>query len=286
MSAMKTLLQIAFFLFSLLIFSAPRVAAQNGTVQFTARITPSGGVDEPVRSFPFYLLRKSYADIQKEAAATLAGADMNTFIDTLDVSPEMKAWMKKNRCVNLSGEDFTKKLKIDDLLNVPEFFSAYVERMTTDASVSFPNPKYKPADKVKDPEKYAQLKKQYYDAIRVFFAQHPKSTESLDLSLEEVNPGHKWDNYRSKDQAELDQHTSELAEGSYLAARANTDMEGEGSMRGMPPGNYWISSLNIPATAGETREVWDVPVTVRAGQPTYVALSNINAVHHRRTTPQ
>lgn len=282
---MKTLLQFAFFLFSLLIFSAPRVAAQNGTVQFTARITPSGGVDEPVRSFPFYLLRKSYADIQKEAAATLAGADMNTFIDTLDVSPEMKAWMKKNHCVNLSGEDFTKKLKIDDILAVPEFFSAYVERMTTDASVSFPNPKYKPADKVKDPEKYAQLKKQYYDAIRVFFGQHPKSTESLDLSLEEVNPGHKWDNYRSKDQAELDQHTSELAEGSYLAARANTDVEGEGSMRGIPPGNYWISSLNIPATAGETREVWDVPITVRVGQPTYVALSNINAVHHRRTTP-
>jgi hypothetical protein len=65
MSAMKTLLQFAFFLFSLLIFSAPRVAAQNDTVQFTARITPSGGVDEPVRSFPFFLLRKSYAEIQK-----------------------------------------------------------------------------------------------------------------------------------------------------------------------------------------------------------------------------
>ena len=49
-----------------------RAAAQNGSVQFTARITPSGGVDEPVRSFPFYLLRKSYADIQKEAAFVTA----------------------------------------------------------------------------------------------------------------------------------------------------------------------------------------------------------------------
>jgi hypothetical protein len=283
----KLSVRILFFLFSLAIFSAPRVVAQNGSVQFTARITPSGGVDEPVRSFPFYLLRKSYSEIQKEAAATLPASDMDTFIDTLDVSKQLKAWMKKNHWVNLSGEDFTKKLKIDDIMDVPEFFSAYVERNSTDASVSFPNPKYKPADKAKDPEKYDRLKQQYYDAIRVFFAAHPKSTESMDMvtELEEVNPGHKWDNYRSKDQADLDQHTTELAQGSYLAARAETDMQGEGFMRGVPPGNYWISSLNIPATAGETREIWDVPITVRAGQTSYATLSNVNAVHHRRSTP-
>jgi hypothetical protein len=285
MGAMNFPSRILFFVLSALILCAPKAAAQNGSVQFTARITPSGGVDEPVRSFPFYLLRKSYSDIKAEAAATMPGSDMNVFIDTLDVSPQLKAWMKKNHCVNLSGEDFTKKLKIDDLMDVPEFFSAYVDRMTTDASVTFPVPKYKPADKVKDPEKYDRLKKQYHDAIRTFFAQHPKSTESLDLSLEDVNPGHKWDNFRSKDQADLDQRTSELAQGKYLAARADTDMQGEGTMRGIAAGNYWISSLNIPATAGETREVWDVAVTVRAGQPSYVTLSNINAVHHRRSAP-
>jgi hypothetical protein len=285
MGAMNIPSRVLFFLFAALILSAPRAAAQNGSVQFTARITPSGGIDEPVRSFPFYLLRKSYEDIQHEAAATMPGSDMNAFIDTLDVSKQMKAWMKKNHRINLSGEDFTKSLKIDDIMDVPEFFSAYVERMSTDASVSFPNPKYKPEDKVKDPEKYDRLKKQYYDSIRVFFGQHPKSAESLDLELEEVNPGHKWDIYRSKDQADLEQRTSELAQGTYLAARADTDMQGEGTMRGIPPGNYWISSLGIPATAGETRIFWDVAVTVQAGHPSYVALSNINAVHHRRSAP-
>ena len=122
MSAMKIPSRIVIFLFSVFIYFAPHAAAQNGSVQFTARITPAGGVDEPVRSFPFYLLRKSYADIQKEAAATIPNSDMNSFIDTLDVSPELKAWMKKNQCVNLSGEDFIKKLKIDDILKVPEFF--------------------------------------------------------------------------------------------------------------------------------------------------------------------
>jgi hypothetical protein len=285
MSAMNIPSRIVIFLFSVLIFSAPRVAAQNGSVQFTARITPAGGVDEPVRSFPFYLLRKSYADIQREAAATMPNSDLNTFVDTLDVSPELKAWMKKNQCVNLSGEDFIKKLKIDDIIKVPEFFSAYAERMTTDASVNFPTPKYKPADKAKDPEKYAELKKQYYDAIRAFFAKNPKSTEDMGLVLEDVNPGHKWDMYRSKDQGDLDQHTSELAQGSYLVARADTDVEGAGAIRGVPPGNYWISSLNIPAESGATHEIWDVPLTVVAGKTSYVALSNINAVHHRRSTP-
>jgi hypothetical protein len=290
MSAMKLLSRILFVILGLIVFSASRItaqtgAAQNGSVQFTARITPSGGVDEPVRSFPFYLLRKSYADIQKEAAASMPGADMNTFIDTLDVSSQLKAWMKKNHWVNLSGEEFTKKLKIDDILDVPEFFSAYVERMTTDASVSFPNPKYKPEDKVKDPEKYDRLKKQYYDAIRTFFGLHPKSADGIDMSLEDVNPGHKWDIYRAKDSSELDQHTSELAQGDYLAARADTDLQGEASMRGVPPGNYWLSCLSIPATAGETRVLWDVPVTVRAGQTSYVTLSNINSVHRRRSTP-
>lgn len=277
--------RLIFFLFSVLIFSAPRAAAQNGSVQFTARITPAGGIDEPVRSFPFYLLRKSYADIQKEAAATMPNSDLNTFVNTLEVSPELKAWMKKNQCVNLSGEDFIKKLKIDDIIKVPEFFSAYVERMTTDASVNFPNPKYKPADKVKDPEKYDELKEQYYDAIRAFSVKHPKSTDDMGLVLEDVNPGHRWDMYRSKDQGDLDQRTSELAQGSYLMARTDTDVEGAGAFRGIPPGNYWLSSLSIVAEAGATHEVWDVPVTVVAGKTSYVALSNIDAVHHRRSTP-
>lgn len=166
------------------IVSAPRAAAQSGSLQFVARITPAGGIDEPVRSFPFYLLSKSYADIEKEAAVVSPGANMNEFIDTLEASKEMKAWMKANHWVNLSGEAFVKKLKPDDIMNVPEFFHAYVERMIGDSTVVFPTPKYKPEDKVKDPDKYARLKKQYMDAVRAFLIQNPTSTDGIDLSLE------------------------------------------------------------------------------------------------------
>ncbi len=140
-----------------MIAKAPRAAAQTGTVQFVARVTPSGGEDEPVRTLPFYLLSKSYADIQKEAEAASPVANQDKFIDALDVSKELKAWMKTNHRVSLSGEDFTKMLKADDIMNVPEFFTAYTERMVGDRTEGFPTPKYKLDDRAKDPAKYDRL---------------------------------------------------------------------------------------------------------------------------------
>jgi hypothetical protein len=285
MCGMKIPMRILFLLWTALAFSVPRAAAQNGSLQFLARITPSAGVEEPVRSFPFYLLTKSYADIQKEAAVTAPGANMDAFINGLDVSKELKAWMKSNHWVNLSGEDFVKKLKVDDVMNVPEFFHAYVEREAGDSTVMFPVPKYKPEDKVKNPEKYAKLKKEYLDSVRVFFVQNPNSTDGMDLSLQEVDPGHKWDMLKAKGLGDTDRETRELAQGKYLVARAQTDLDGQASIRGIAPGTYWLSTLNIEASVGDARERWDVPVTVRADGPSYLTLSNINAVRSGTSSP-
>jgi hypothetical protein len=265
------------FLIAGVMVNAPCAAAQTGSVQFVARVTPSAGEDEPVRTLPFYLLSKSYADIQKEAAAASPAANQDKFIDSLDVSKELKSWMKTNHRVNLSGEDFTKMLKADDIMNVPEFFSAYVERMVGDRTVGFPTPKYKLEDREKDPAKYDRLVIQYHDAIRAFIIADPDSKDSLDLSLEEVNPGHKWDMVKAKHATELARETADLARGKYLVARVETDMQGQGALRAIPPGNYWLGTLNIEAVAGDARERWDVPVTVRAGQPSYVTLTNINS---------
>ena len=266
------------FLIAGVMAKAPRAAAQTGSVQFVARVTPSGGEDEPVRTLPFYLLSKSYADIQKEAEAASPAANQDKFIDALDVSKELKAWMKTNHRVNLSGEDFTKMLKADDIMNVPEFFAAYTERMVGDRTAGFPTPKYKLEDRAKDPAKYDRLVIQYHDAIRAFVIADPDSKDGLDLGLEEVNPGHKWDMVKSKNLAELNRETADLARGKYLVARVETDMQGLGALRGIPPGNYWLGTLNIEAVAGDARERWDVAVTVRPGQPSYVTLTNINAV--------
>jgi hypothetical protein len=272
------------FLVAGVMAKAPRAAAQTGSVQFVARVTPSGGEDEPVRTLPFYLLSKSYADIEKEAEAASPAANQDKFIDALDVSKELKAWMKTNHRVSLSGEDFTKMLKADDIMNVPEFFAAYTERMVGDHTAGFPTPKYKIEDRTKDPAKYDRLVIEYHDAIRAFVIADPGSKDGLDLSLEEVNPGHKWDMVKAKNAVELNRETADLARGKYLVARAETDMQGQGALRGIPAGNYWLGTLNIEAVAGDARERWDVPVTVRAGQPSYVTLTNINAVKPARTS--
>jgi hypothetical protein len=272
------------FLIAGVMAKAPRAAAQTGSVQFVARVTPSGGEDEPVRTLPFYLLSKSYADIEKEAEAASPVANQDKFIDALDVSKELKAWMKTNHRVNLSGEDFTKMLKADDIMNVPEFFAAYTERMVGDHTAGFPTPKYKLEDRAKNPAKYDLQVTEYHDAIRAFVIADPDSKDGLDLSLEEVNPGHKWDMLKAKNLAELTRETADLARGKYLVARAETDMQGQGALRGIPPGNYWLGTLNIEAVAGDARERWDVPVTVRAGQPSYLTLTNINAVKPAHAT--
>ncbi|MFY9802458.1 MAG: hypothetical protein WA211_14180 [Candidatus Acidiferrales bacterium] len=281
---MKILSRVFVILFLGVISCAPRASAQGGSLQFVAHITPSGGIDEPVRSFPFYLLSKSYSDIQKEAAVMAPGANMDAFIAGLELSKEMKAWMKSNQWVNLSGEDFVKKLKPDDVMNVPEFFHAYVEREIGDSTVMFPTPKYKPEDKTKDPEKYARLKKQYLDAVRAFLIQNPTSTDGIDLSLEDVNPGHKWDMLKAQGAKDTSRETRQLAQSKYLVARADTDLQGQGYIRGLRPGNYWLSTLDIDAAAGDARERWDVPIIVRPGGPTYVMLSNANAAPPERAS--
>jgi hypothetical protein len=277
MCHMKILSRVSVCLFLGAMLFATRAAAQNGSLQFVARITPSGGIDEPVRSFPFYLLSKSYADIQKEAAVMAPGANMDAFIDGLDVSKEMKAWMKANQWVNLSGENFVKKLKPDDVMKVPEFMHAYVERMIGDSTVVFPTPKYKPEDKTKDPDKYARLRKQYLDAVHAFLVQNPTSTDGIDLSLEDVNPGHKWDMLKAQGQTDTSRETRQLAQAKYLIARADTDLQGQGYIRGLRPGTYWLSSLDVDAIVGDARERWDVVVTVGPGGPTFLTLSNVNA---------
>ena len=116
MNIMKIGIWTSCFLISAILAVGPQAAAQNSTIEFVAKTTPSSGTDEPVRGLTFYLLRKSFGDIGKEAAETFPLVAMDAFVDKLDVSKELKVWMKKNHWVNLAGEDFIKKLSPDDLM--------------------------------------------------------------------------------------------------------------------------------------------------------------------------
>lgn len=277
-------------IFALAIFSftgAGAACAQqtSGSVEFVARATPSGGLDEPVRGFPFYLLSKSFEQISKEVEVSYPKPDMNAFIDKLDVSAELKAWMKKNQVVQLSGEDFIHALKVPDVMGVPEFYEAYLDRNSGDQSANFPKPKYKPADKVKAPAKYEKLKADYTEAVRRHMEQVPTSIDGIDLSLTSIDPSRKWNELAAKRDPEIHRKALDLAQSKYLVARAQTDLQGEGVLRGVPPGNYWLSTLDVAANVGDARPRWDTSLTVRPGEQVRVTLSNVNAVEPPSSNP-
>ena len=282
---MKSTLFSAAFVFLASVLCPAAATAQTGAVEFTARVTPAAGRAEPVRGLPFYLLRKSYAEIRKEADATEPKPDLDAFIDRLQVSKELKAWMKRTRSVSLSGEAFIHRLKVDDTMNVPEFFNAYLERNVGDRSVGFPAPKYHPNDAQRDPQKYEKQKQEYLDAIRKFLVTNPQSADGIDLGLMEIDPSHDWEQLEARRLPAIHRRALELAESRYLAGRTETDLDGNGAIRGVAPGEYWLSTLDIEATIGDVHLRWDRPVTVRAGQATRIELSNINAVEPHRGAP-
>jgi len=280
MNGMKRLATLAFFALLALIAIAPCVLAQTstGTVEFVARITPASGVEEPVRGMPFYLLSRSFQDIGREAAANYPKPDMDAFIDKLGVSKELKAWMKKNHTVTLSGEDLINRLKVPDVMDIPEFYDAYMRRNAGDEAFNFPKPKFKVTDKTKDPAKYEKLSKEYNEAVRKFMTDNPQSMDGMDLNLVKVDPSQKWEELSKKRTPEIQRQTLDVAQSRYLVARAQTDLEGQGLLRGIAPGTYWLTTLAVSASVGDARLQWDVPVAVRAGATASVALTNSNAI--------
>ncbi len=255
---------------------------QTGSIAFEAYAAPTDGRPEPVRQLTFYLLRRSYAAIQKEAEETEVKPDMDRFIDGLEVSKELKAWMKKQHTVELSGEDFMHRVKADAILGVPEFYDAYLRHNKGYSFMGFPSPKYREADKEKNPEKYEKLKQEYHDALHKFIEANPQSVEGFEVYLNPLNPTQRWVQLRAEHQRRLRGRTTQLAQLRYLAAKVDTDLNGRAAFTGIAPGEYWISTLETEAVAGDVRLRWDVELTVRAGETTRVELSNVNASEPRR----
>ena len=278
MSGMKRHLQLGILLSAVALAFVLPASPQNGSIEFVAQVTPTDGLQEPVRGFPIFLLSKSYEKICKDASSSVPPPDMNGFIAKLNVSPELKAWMKKNQWVTLNGEDFIHMLKVPDVMDVPEFYKAYRERNAGDEASNFPDPKFKASDEQKHPEKYKRLQDEYSAAIRAFMTAHPESIDGIDGNLTEVDPSAKWNEIMGRHQTEVRQRGLNLAESTYLVARTQTDLQGQGVLSGVPPGTYWLSSLNVAAQVGDAHPKWDVPVTVEPGKTEYIALSNANAL--------
>lgn len=287
MSVMKSRFSPAILACLAFLTLSSRASAQSGSVEFVAHATPSSGVEEPVCGFPFYLLSKSFDEIEKEADSAVPKPDLDAFIDKLDssYSPELKAWMKKNQTVNLIGDEFLKKLNATDILGVTEFRRAYMERNAGDQSSGFPQPKVKPDDRIRHPEKFDKLSADYIEAVHHYIDQHPDSVQGMDLSFNDMNPEPKWEEQLGKRRPEIKRRALDLAQSKYFAGRTQTDLQGQAYVRSLPPGTYWISTLDVAAVIGDVRSRWDVPVTVRPGQTEYVALSNVNSMQPGSSTP-
>jgi hypothetical protein len=269
---------IAFSCAAIGVTAAPHAIAQTGAIEFVIHVSPTDGVEEPVRGLPVYLLTKSFEDIQKEADAAYPKENLDDFIGGLDVSKELKDWMKKNQCITFSGVDFIKKIKPDDVMNVPEFYKAYMDRNAGDQTSGFPTPKFKESDKQKDPAKYEKEKAKYKDEVQHYVEQVPESINGIDINLQDVDPSRKWNAVEAKRTPEVQRRVMDLAEGKYLVARTETNLQGQGFFPNVSAGTYFLSTLKVPATVGDARPWWDVPLTVQPGQTSYSVLSNVNAV--------
>lgn len=248
----------------------------TGTLDVTARIAPTGARPEPVRQFTFYVLTKSYADILKEATAQFPLEEREVFINNLKISPELKAWMKHHDVIDLTAPDVDKLITPDDVMNIPEFFAGYERSNSGGVTAGLPMPKYREADAEANPSKYFKLKQEYMSATKKFVESHPATISGMETELGGVNPKYKWDKALQEHNQKVAQLAPELAQTKYLAAKGDTDLDGHMIVRGLPPGNYWVSSIGLDAAAGDRRLLWDVPVTVQSGPPTQLVLSNLN----------
>ena len=261
-------------------------APATGAIEFTARAKPTAARAEPVRQMSFYLLRKSLVDIRKEAEQAEPLADMDKFVDGLDVSTELKDWMKKHHTVQFSGADFTKLLVAADVVAVPEFLDAYTTQNGASLGGGVPVPSYKEKDREKNPEKYQRAREQYKQGLRRYISENPDTVQGLDVQLRDKNPGPRWLQLEAQKQQRVDRRTMELAQTLYFAAKTDSDLNGWGAFISLAPGTYWITTLDAPALAGDAHLRWDLTVSVRAGETARVELSNLNALESAsRTAP-
>jgi hypothetical protein len=253
-------------------------ASGAGSVEFSAYVRPSEGQLEPVRGMTFYLLSRSLSDIRKEIENTDGLVDLDHFIAQLSLSTELKEWMKKHGRIDLAGDGFIKELTADDVIDVPEFLTAYKSQNGSALHTVLPEPKYKNGDEQKNPEKYKLQREQYHQALVHYVQANLDSLQGLDAELRDINPNPRWIHLQSEHRRHIEQRALQLAQTRYLAATAVTDLSGRAAFEGLTAGQYWISNLDTPALAGDVRLHWDVDITVAQAKTARMQLYNLNAL--------
>jgi hypothetical protein len=274
---MRNSLRLSLFVGLFFTFAGGNSAQRNlGSLDINAHVAPTGAKSEPVRQFTFYVLTRSYADVCKEISAQFPLADRDAFVSELKISPELKDWLKKKDIIDLAAPETDKLISPDDVLDVPEFFSAYLRSNGGGVTKGLPVPKYKDSDKESNPAKYEKLRQEYLTSLRKFVTANPTTIMGMETELAGVNPEFKWDKALVEHNQKVSQLAPELAQTKYLAAKGETDLDGHLAFSGVPAGNYWVTTLGVDVVAGDRHMFWDVPVTVQPGQAAHLELTNVN----------
>jgi len=276
---------LAVVLCSLWAASAASAQSANGTIDLTARITPTAARPEPVRQFTFYVLTKSYTEITKDVESQEVLPTREKFIDDLKVSPELKEWLRAHDVLDLTSPTMDRLITPDDIIRVPEFLLGYQRTNSGGVTHGIPKPKYTDADKTQNPDRYKKQYEEYLTELKKFIQAHPESVSGMELELTSVNPQSKWSQLQAEHKKRVLRLAPEIAQTKYLAAQTDTDLEGRASISNLPAGTYWITTLNLEAGAGDARLRWDVPVSIQGGRTTRIELTNLNATDAQTSTP-
>ena len=230
-----------------------------------------------MRDFTFYLLTKSFEEIKHEIEEKNGAPSREKFIATLKLSPELKEWMKAHDILDLTMPGLDKMLTAEDILGVPELLLAYQRSNSGGVTSGIPKPKYRDADKTERPERYEKEHQEYLTALKKFIQSHPETVAGIELELDGINPGRKWAEAQNGYKKRVRQQAPMQAQTKYLVKRVDTSLEGTARVPRLPAGKYWVSTLDLEAGAGDSRLIWDVPVTIQAGQTTQIELTNLNS---------
>jgi hypothetical protein len=257
----------------------------NGALDLAARISPTAARPEPVRQFTFYVLTKSYTEIAKDVEAQDVIPTREKFIEDLKVSTELKEWLRAHDVMDLTSTNMDRLVTPDDILKVPEFLLAYQRTNSGGVTHGIPKPKYADADKTQSPDRYQKQHDEYFAALKKFIQSHPESESGMELELTGVNPQSKWSQIQAEHKKRVLRLAPEVAQTKYLVAQVDTDLDGRASIGNLPAGNYWISTLNLDAGAGDTHARWDVPISIQGGRTSRIELTNLNAIDAHGPTP-
>jgi hypothetical protein len=281
----KAIFSFAMVLCALFRVGGARAQTEHGVLEFVARITPTAARPEPVRQFTFYLLTKSYGQIVKEVEEKDPVPPRDEFIDGLKISPELRTWLKAHTIMDLTQPDLDKLLTPDDIIDVSEFLLAYQRSNSGGVTKDLPKPKYTDTMKVDNPDKYDKLKQDYLTTLKKFIRAHPETLSGVELELDGVNPQRKWMAVQTERRKRVQHVAPDIAQLKFLVVKTDTDLEGRAALSGIVPGDYWISTLNLDADAGDMRVRWDVPVKIEPGKTTRIELSNLNSIDAHGTAP-